>query len=455
MALYKSKLTVIVEGEEYKLDVIPKETSKVVVLKKEKVLREMDLKAFVTVLGQVGKFIFIAYNGIVSAGHHFTEIQTEVQHLQVNITGLCNKASLTISKFSNVSETVLSNLNNIYRRLIDHMEPIALATLGHASKLAEEMAMAALELHKELEREQRKVIITLERIQSARGDEATRFEEKKKQRKQLEHKCEKETKLIQDLQRLEDEAETERCGMKQKEDDVLKSIDHTDQVSITTMIGTFASQGNVKKYCEHAANVQKEDYNGKLIEVQRKEIEICNSREEALARMLNVIAQMMDCETAQNMAEVAEKALHEGAGALKQLAEIMIQISFFWQQMEEHCKSLAEEPIKTQIETALREYDKDVRIKIWTSDPFKEQAIQLCARWVALNSVCTEYMKQIKLAQKELYEYLTKRPTYEESHQSIITLAKEFHAELKKEQKAIQSKKFRANEEIKALVSEK
>ena len=85
---------VVVEGEEHKLDNIPKESFKVVVLKKEKLYTEIDLQALVTVLDQVGKLMHIAYSGVVAAGPNFTEIQNEIQCLQVDITDLCNKASL-------------------------------------------------------------------------------------------------------------------------------------------------------------------------------------------------------------------------------------------------------------------------------------------------------------------------------------------------------------------------
>ena len=121
--------------------------------------------------------------------------------------------------------------------------------------------------------------------------------------------------------------------------------------------------------------------------------------------------------------------------------------------MERHCESLAKEPVKTYIPMALT-YDKDERMKIWTLNRFKEQAIQPYAGWVALKGICTEYMEQLKLTQKALHEYLEENPMYKESQNSIITLAEEFLTDLKKAQKAIEGKTIQAQEEIKTLVGE-
>ena len=444
----KPELTIVVEGEEYSLNVVPKESSKVVALEKEKLLGAVDLQVLVTDLGRVGKFIRIAYNGVGAAGPKFTEIQIEVQSLGYDITRLCDKSALTVAKFKKASATVLTSLKATYGYLIGHMEKIALVTLTNVSKLAGDMAKAALELHKEFKSEEEEVIKTLEKTQRAKGDEANRIEEKNKERKQLQLEHDKERKLMEDQHRLEREAEAERRIVEQKEDAAISSIGYTNPVK--AVINAFTSHLGFKVFDEHAAEKQAMHWKEKKIEALKKENEIRQKRHDALAKMTEFAAKMTECKTEQNMAEAAENALHEAVGALKELAEVMMQAAQFWQQMEDHCKSLAEEGVKSQIETAL-ELDKEMRMVIWTSDPFKEQAIQFYAGWVALNSVCTEYMEHIKLTQKDLHDYLKENPTYEESRQNIENLAQEFLSDVKKDQEALASKEFQAQEQIKAL----
>lgn len=448
MAVSKPELTVEVEGEEHKLDVVPKETSKVVLLEKEKLLGAVDLQMLVTDLGRVGKFIRIAYNGVGAAGPKFVEIQIEVQSLGYDITKLCDKSALTVAKFKKASATVLTSLKATYGYLIGHMEKIALVTLTNVSRLAGEMAKAALQLHKEFEDEKEKVKTTLEKTQRAKGDEAQRIKDKAKEREQLEAKHEEQRKLMEDSQRLEREAEAQRREMEHNENEAINSIGYTNPVKV--VLNAFTSHLGFKLFDEKEAEKKAVHWKEKKIEALRKENELRQKRYEAFSIMTEFASKMTECKTEQNMAEAAEGALHQAIGALKELADVMMQAAQFWEQMEDHCKSLAEEGVKSQIEAAI-EYPEEMRMVIWTSDPFKEQAIQFYAGWVALNSVCSEYMEQIKLTQKDLHAYLKENPSYEESRQNIEALAKEFLTDLKKDQDAIANKEFQAQEEIKAL----
>ncbi len=150
------------------------------------------------------------------------------------------------------------------------------------------------------------------------------------------------------------------------------------------------------------------------------------------------------------MAECAVDALHEAIGALKQLSAVMMQAALFWQQMQDHCKSLAESEMKSTVEKALK-YPEEKRLKVWTSSGFKRKAIQFYAGWVALHGVCSVYMEQIKLTQKDLYLYIAENPSYEESRSNLKELAEKFLVDLKRDQKALTDKDFTAQEDIAAL----
>ena len=93
------------------------------------------------------------------------------------------------------------------------MERIGLAIFGNVSKLAGRMAEAAFELHKELIAEQKKVLGAIEKTLAKR---TVRIEQKKKEREELQHTCNEEWKLIQDMQC---EAEAKHHEIKQKKDD--------------------------------------------------------------------------------------------------------------------------------------------------------------------------------------------------------------------------------------------
>ncbi len=317
MAVSSPNLVVEIDGESYSLTVVPAESSAVVAAEKDKLLGAVDLKTLVEDLGRVGGRV--AYNGIGAAGPRFTELQIQIQRLGYDVTKLCDKSTLTVSKFKKASSIIPTDLQSTYKYLLDNLEEMAIETLTAISKVAGEMEKAALELH-----------------------------------------------------------------------------------------------------------------------------------DEALGRMTEFATRIKDCTTEENMADAAAEALHEATGALKELSAVMMQAAQFWKQMQDHCRSLAESEMQTQVEKAMK-YPEEKRLKVWTSNAFKRKAVQFYAGWVALHGVCAIYMEQIKLTQQDLYRYIKENPTYEQSRQNVKALAEEFLVDLQRGQKAIAEKEFQAQEEIKAL----
>lgn len=133
-------------------------------------------------------------------------------------------------------------------------------------------------------------------------------------------------------------------------------------------------------------------------------------------------------EREQNMAEAAIDAIYEATRVLKQLSLIMMWASNFWEEVQQHCQSLAESKIKDMIEKALH-FPEERRLRLWTLKGFKMIAEKFYAGWVALNGVCTKYSAQIKLTERDLHEYLKENPTYEQSRRFLQELAKEFEAD--------------------------
>ena len=449
MAVSEQSLIVEIDDVEYRLDVVPADDTKVVAIEKEKLLGAVDLKTLVNDLGRVGAFIRIAYNGVGAAGPKFTNIQIEIQRLGYDVTKLCDQSALTVSKFKKASATVLTDLQATYQYLLDNMEELAVETLSNVSKIAGDMETAARELHHEFKEEEKKVEAALENTQRAKGEEAQFIIDKAKERQQLEEHQKEQMELMKDAQRLEREAEAQRRETEMKEDEAVRSIG-TANNPLKAMANAFTSPFRFKVFDEHAPEKQAQHWKERRIEALKKENEFRQQRYEALNRMTTFASKIKDCQTEKNMAEAAADALHEAIGALKELSAVLMQAAQFWKQMQDHCKSLAEDQMKNTVEKAMK-YPDEKRLKVWTSKAFKMKAVQFYAGWVALNSVCTVYIEHIKVTQKDLYEYLRENPTYEESRKNVKELAEKFLTDLKKDQKAITDKDFEAQEQMKAL----
>ena len=185
----KPELDIEIEGENYRLDTVPADTSSVVLAEKEKLLGAVDLETLVKDVSRVGVFIRMAYNGVRAADPKITELQIEMQQLGYDVTKLCDESELTLTKFKKASSTVMTDLqanceyllDNLEKIAVDKLEKIAVETLSALSKLAGEMEKAVLELHHNIEQQAGKVKCTREGTQRVWVKEALRSPELQKQ----------------------------------------------------------------------------------------------------------------------------------------------------------------------------------------------------------------------------------------------------------------------------------
>ena len=444
----KPKVEIEIDGETYALDEIPSENTGIVKAETERLLGVIDLRALVSDLGRVGGFIRVAYNGVGAAGYQQTEQQIEIQQLGYDITKLCDKSALTVAKFKKASSSVLVDLQCTYGYLLDNLEEMALETLSAVSKLAGQMERAALELCDDFEAEATKVVTALKNTQNAKKIQVSKVEEEKKKRIQLEEDIKREKELMKEHQEKEREAEARRRAIEQQED---KAISKIGRVSLKSLANAFTTALlRVKVFDDDDAEKQAASYRQNRLDALEAEKAIREKRQEALANMSAFTTKLRQCSNDQEMAECAVEALHEAIGALKHLSAVMMQAALFWKQMQDHCSSLADSEMKSQVESAMK-IPEEKRMKVWTSNSFKYKAIQFYSGWVALNSVCGVYMEQIKETQRDLYKYITENPTYEESKRILPDLADKFMADLQSDQKALKEKELKAQEEISAL----
>ena len=443
-------LTLEIDGESYALDKIPAEQSAVVLAKKDKLLKAIDLKTLADDLGRVGGFIRIAYNGVGAAGPKFTNEQIQIQRLGYDITKLCDKSALTLGKFKKASTCILTDLQSTYKFLLDNMEELALDTLSAVSKLAGDMQKAALELNREFEEEEKKVTKTLEDTQKSKGDEAMRIQELKKEQVKMEEEKQEALKLMKEHQQKENEAESRRIDLEQQEYRLIVESGKTKYLKEIVNFITTIIYG-VKVFSVEEKEKKAEAIRQLRREVYETEQAIGKKRHESLARMTLFTAKIKQCQEEENMADCAVEALHEAIGTLKELSAVMMRVAQFWEQMQDHCKCLAESEMKSLIENAIANYSEEKRLKIWTSSAFKHKAVQFYAGWVALHGVCNVYMEQLKVTQSDLYHYITENPTHEQSRSNLKELVENFLGDLQRDQKAFSDKTLEAQEKIKLL----
>lgn len=454
---------VVISGETYSLLSEPAESSALVVDEKKDLLGALDLKALVDHLGHVGSFIRIAYNGVGAAGPRFQDLQIEIQRLGYDITKLCDKSAATIASFQSTARTVLVELKATYQYLLDGLEEMSVFTLSSLADLAGKMAAAALELQRDFESQERKVITTLETTQRTRGKEVVRIEELQEERAKMEHNKQVQAKLIEEHRKLEEEARKERLYYERKEDKelskkfggLLKFGLRLVTATVTSTCGPWLGEALQQAFDEDKQDSAKRADAWKRKSLQKLEIEKEQRqlRHEALQKMADFTFQIQHLDREGNVAEIAVKALHEASGALKYLSVIMLQAASFWQQLQKHCQMLASPQIQKEIDHVMEVYSEkpEVRKKVWESNGFKTKAVLYYAKWVALYSICGKYLQQIQLTRKDLYQYIVENPTYDESRRRLHDLAAEFTDVLKAAQAEIAQNDFEADRQMKML----
>ena len=411
----------------------------------EKLLGAIDLRALVSDLGRVGAIIRIAYNAVGAVGHQLTNEQIEIQRLGYDITKLCDKSAQIVAKFKRSSSSILTDQQCTYGYLLDDLEVMAIETLSSVSKLAGEMEKAALELHHDFVAEEKKVVATIEHTQHAKQIQASKVEEEKRRRIELEEAM-KHEELIKEHQDKKREAEARRRDLEQQEDKAISEIGVPSFKSLVSDLTTTFFKFKIfdEDNSEKAARLRQN-----RLDALETEKAIREKQQKALANMSAFTTKLRQCAHANDQELVG--AVHEAIQVLKHLSHVMMNEALFWKQIQDHCRALAESEMQSQVEAALQRYSEEQQLKIWTSFSFKCKAIRFYSGWVALNNVCGVYMEQIKETQRDLYKYITENPTYEESKRALPELAERFMADLKSDQKAIEEKGFKAQEEMQAL----
>ena len=434
-------------NETFSIVEIPSSNTALVQEQKARLLGAVDLPTLVEDLGRVGRFIRIAYNGVAG----FTDLQISIREIGVDVTKLCDKSAVTVAKFKTASGSIIEDLQGTYQFLIDGMEDIALVTLASVAEVAKDMAGAADQLQKDFSNEADKVENALKATMKTKGSEEERKKEleeterkleiDKQKAKQSREDAEEDYKLFEEKYK---KAEAKQESMEASASNPFKALANGLVAPITGGKKIFDTDAD-----ERRAQSAQEEKLQHLEEIKKQR----KMRSQALQDFAEFSKRIEHCQDDSELAQVAVDALHQAMGGLQNLSAVMMKASLFWKMMQVHCETMAKEKMQRMIEAGMKRPQEE-RIKVWTAPGFKKQAIEYYGRWVALDDVCSVYMKKIQETQKDLYSYLTENPTTSQARKNVRELAATFAKELAAVQKDISEKEFNDEKLIKELQEE-
>ncbi len=433
----------------YSMTINPPADSPVVLAEKSNLQGSLDLESFVRDLGRIGKYIRVAYNGVGAAGPKFQDLQIEVQRLGFDISKLCDKSAVTIAGFKVTTRTVLFELRAAYQYLLKNREIMALDSFSIIAELAEKMAKSAEKLQKEFESQEVKVTDTLEHTMRVGAKEVIKISDFRAQQEKNKVNIQEQEKLAKEYEILEAEFRRERHRYERKEDKEMSS-----KSAFLSRLGNVitSSFGLGNLFDDDSSRVLKANrWRSKSIEKLENEKEQRKLKHSALQVMAELIHDIKSMEDEKELSGIAVKALHKASGAMKQLIRLLRQAALFWNQLKEHCLRLSEDKLQHRIQKFVTEFSEKDRQEYWTSTDFKQRMFLYISKWVALYSVSSDYLDEIKLTQRDLHEYITENPTYEESKRDLKMLAENFEKDLNSAEERIKEQDFKAEKEIRQL----
>ena len=411
-------LTVTIKGEEYSMLEQPSQNSALVLSLKNDLYDEFNLQDLVLYLKSVARFVRVTYyaTGAAPAVKEVQEIRLDVFHLGNNISKLCDQSASTVASFRSTSRSVLEQLEAAYYYLTDNLEESAVSCLSTLSGKAEKMAIAAKKMKDKFEQQAKEVEKIADKTIKTQGEHDIKNEEMKKEQARLQEDRRLAEKLRDDFRRYEASSRTERLKYQAKED---SEIDKLDTRFWPTVGRLILGQSGLEKA---------EEYRKTKIKYLEEEIRNRQQRQEAMAKQAAALKKMEDCRFDEIKFTMVVEFLHHAVTALRGLAAIMEKAAYFWEKLQEHCTDLADNGLQEEIISRANNgaNSTQTRQEHWKSVGFRRQAVTYFAKWVALRDLCSEYLGEIKLTQRELYVYITENPSREECRAKLRELCQGF-----------------------------
>ena len=363
---------------------IPKEDSDVVLSEKEALLCRLDRQTFVKNLDRVGSFIYIGYTCFIAAGPKFHSFQIEMKKLGFNTENLLNDSSIAVNEFISTSHKMLTHLEDAYGYLVEDNVDLSIKRLQRLEDLAQKSSLSAKTLSLHFEKHNQQVSTILEKT----------LEENDQPTHQRKYLLQKEGQKVK-------KKKTESY-YQQKERALEKKLQEIRIVSrYDILLSTFFSQ-------EHILDLENDV---KLSQThQEKDIASDLSLDDFISKLEH--GRELD------LVSFSILSLHYASCALNDLRIVMLNLAHYWYSVQIYCeKHLSESYIREDIEASC---EPTPGKQLWKSRTFRKSFMKFCARFVALQSVSTEFLDKIKLVQKDFCKNQRIILTYEDARQILI-----------------------------------
>jgi hypothetical protein len=122
--------------------------------------------------------------------------------------------------------------------------------------------------------------------------------------------------------------------------------------------------------------------------------ELASENRKTLAALEEYAVRAANSQVDINNTAAAIETLHYAVQALSQIVVALDQSALFWRSMAKYCQRLQRSEFLNEVKD-LQELDKDKRIEYYSEQDFILSCVMNLSKWVALNSVCQQYLKAV------------------------------------------------------------
>jgi ABC-type multidrug transport system fused ATPase/permease subunit len=418
------KLNIEGREETYSLKTKPALTSELVLASEKDILQNLSISLLVSNLTNSADLMFLAYNALAG-----TKSQSKMSGLQKSLLDTSGDCVATIEGFVDQSQEVIESVIKIYKWLFDGKENLAVIELRFCGEIAGQMSNVAQGLSNAFKQLDDKSQAVLE---AAIKEETLEYQKREQMQKKLNDLKGEQKKAIGNQQELERQYEAAQRDYVQAEERLRSETNRYNSCPARTA-SAFSSFFQGKPLSTNSLEAAKEYVQ---LAYQYKE-NIAAQHRKSLEDIAVFALQIKNLQINSGNASSAIDILHYAVKSLSQIVVSLNQIAMFWSSIERYCKRLQISELLNYFND-LQEFAKAERIEYYQSDQdFILAVVMNLSNWVALNSVCQQYLQAAEQTYNQVSRNILASPSIQTALQQAPLLAQKLLTSVEKERKIL------------------
>ena len=253
-------------------------------------------------------------------------------------------------------------------------------------------------------------------------------------------KLEKAEKIIKDpaaSAQLKADAEKDKAAAEAKRADIEKRLKGAEEAVKTLLSGLSDVSKQLQQISSQSYSAAETASKQKMAYYDHRN-QLAAENREALASLAQYVVELKYTNEETNNIEMAIKSLEFAIQALQGVVSALSQTTKFWRQMGTYCReSLGSNNFTDNLGFIIQYFTLEERQDYYSSEEFIKPALVNIAQWVALNSVCSQYLEAVD----EVYGKVNKNhgnpPSDDQAAAQVAKLAQAVLTSAEKEQAAI------------------